>query len=922
MDIEFEETFLSKETTELLNNLTYQNYGILSNSNSTDLSSTNRLAICTDKLIIIINQNLQWPSLLNNPSPFKFFLNDKKSQTHNKQKVQLEQWIQDLIDSKNDSHFINIIRHVPKSTKHTQIFKQFFTLDEYKQSKYKSFQKQLQLMCKRSINNDTRSSLLRNNLKEADFKCLKEENNDEFNTHKILYDQIKLFDLDLYQFLSFLNPFSSGTAQENNLQDSFKLCKWNLSHKLQILFALTEYNQAFLFDCTKIQYDNTSNELNSNCDESNSKIEYEKIFDLKSQSKMINLTDFLILNTNLINCNNKHRSLDEYISEISKITPKIVSWGPRVYEKNQLAYELLLIGFKSNHIGIFYVYSNFKLELFKMIDLTDKINSIETDELVDTSLSKKLNFELSEIKLSDEGVLAIGLKDSRIFLYIFENESKFVCIQNVNLLGSIKKIDFCSFDNDNFVLVVQTLNQIGFFLINKIDLEQKSQFLYELNESRYTELIVKPVKNYLTQGMFKFIDFKILNNLNFLLIFENSFIDLLEMKIDDNLKIILSDQKVLNNCMDINFDAKLSSTFEPFKTSKNIFLSQNNYLLYQINDFTKSCLVQKKPANFQVNIYRLKNLTEREVKGFLSGKTSDQCLIKVNDFIWLFKHDLYLKNESFLKQIFGVVYENFKFYRTKLNGFETREHKLTYLKRVRILAFLMRNYFVTISSFETFNSGIETDMVDESSEESDFKDEDEMDVEQVVAKKESTEEEVIKTGSFYDHIFRETSLLIFKYHCLDLILESFRKGYDCLGDYEKLLLIFIGDFSIRKNFLQNDLDCEISGKEFEIWLKENTKKSLDKIENENLSLLLDKIRCDLCGRKFSFESNLDLAKIKCESGHQMNRCEKTLLSLNNFKYKRCCMCNSKWNYFEIENAELKIFGKFLLNRVDYCLFCD
>lgn len=132
---------LNKDSTELLNILTYHNYGLLSNADSIDLSQTNRLALCTDKAIFILNYNFEWPSIINNSSPFKFFFNNSKQTTNSqKQPVQFETWLQDLAETKNESFYVNIIRSVQKSNLFSNLFNSFFQLKiSYMQTNKKAF---------------------------------------------------------------------------------------------------------------------------------------------------------------------------------------------------------------------------------------------------------------------------------------------------------------------------------------------------------------------------------------------------------------------------------------------------------------------------------------------------------------------------------------------------------------------------------------------------------------------------------------------------------------------------------------------------------------------------------------------------------------------------------------------------------------
>jgi hypothetical protein len=175
--------------------------------------------------------------------------------------------------------------------------------------------------------------------------------------------------------------------------------------------------------------------------------------------------------------------------------------------------------------------------------------------------------------------------------------------------------------------------------------------------------------------------------------------------------------------------------------------------------------------------------------------------------------------------------------------------------------------------------------------------------------------EVIKSADYYKWIYRELSLIIFQQHCVSIIEQANRVGFEKMNNCERLMVAIMGDFCIRKNFFQDK-----SEKKLATWL---TKTFLDPklSEYEGLqNLIHNRMRCDVCARKFKFVDSNDLSRIECESGHVMARCEKTLLPLDNFKYKKCSMCNSKWNFVNED-----VFPHFVTQLDRYseaCLFCD
>ena len=132
-----------------------------------------------------------------------------------------------------------------------------------------------------------------------------------------------------------------------------------------------------------------------------------------------------------------------------------------------------------------------------------------------------------------------------------------------------------------------------------------------------------------------------------------------------------------------------------------------------------------------------------------------------------------------------------------------------------------------------------------------------------------------------------------------------------------MVLLLMGEFAIKKNLL-----TEL--KDLEKWLKENfLNKSNDNKLSINKTLafveLLNGLKCDLCGGIMEIEQSNELNSIKCTNQHEMMRCQKTLLPLNNFKFKSCSLCNSAWNCFS-KNDFPNFFQ--LFSDQNFCLFCN
>lgn len=198
---------LNFHSVEHLNSLTYYNYGDITSSNGCDLSSSNRLALCTDKCIFILSYNFMWPLSILNCSPAKFLndLNQEPKITHSsssairnseKNKLQIDSWKRDLHDSKNEAFYLNIIRSIKKSQRILDVYLSYFSIDEVLK-KSKSFHKNLTDMInlnKRFFNQERLSMNVENKNVETCQEKLKEANKEQFNLHKHLCNQTLVYD--------------------------------------------------------------------------------------------------------------------------------------------------------------------------------------------------------------------------------------------------------------------------------------------------------------------------------------------------------------------------------------------------------------------------------------------------------------------------------------------------------------------------------------------------------------------------------------------------------------------------------------------------------------------------------------------------------------------------------------------------------
>jgi hypothetical protein len=326
---------LKIKSTELLNTIKY-NYGKLGNSKCADLSESNRLAICTDRCIYLINLNLNWPQ-----PPTKYSANYKKLsknklETNNnntaKQSFNIDAWLQDLNESKNELIYLNLIRNVAQSSRIESVYKELISIEDT--LKRKSFHR-----------------LIREQVVKD--KDVIESNLDQYLKNKHFIDQIKLFDPDMFDYLSFLNPITNPNQEAKNnpanktlfsyFYYGFKYCKWNQNSNLHLLTVITACNQLLLFDCTLLNFDIRVNTMPVKNEDS-----YVNIFDTTTGSKCFNLSELWLIKQKSELITNKPNSIDQYFDNIKQILPLHVCWSkPIQLNQNNLVNYFILLKFLS-----------------------------------------------------------------------------------------------------------------------------------------------------------------------------------------------------------------------------------------------------------------------------------------------------------------------------------------------------------------------------------------------------------------------------------------------------------------------------------------------------------------------------------------------------------------------------------------------
>jgi hypothetical protein len=1009
--------------TELLNTMPYTNYGQFLNSNCSDLSNSNRLALATNKCIIILNLNLDWPSLISNSSPFKFFnLNNTTCGTKQlNQPIQLDSWIRDLNETRNESIYINVIRNINQSENIHQLYKKFYDLEENQLNKRKSFNRQLKDVISKNKslcieeeqlvqNNDASPSKISRRSKttqaglatnrENDINKFIEQNKEQYLNKKTNFEQSKIYDSYYYEYLSYLNPYLN---QNQSLIDSYKYLKWCPNNNLHLLAAITTTNQLIIFDCTKLQINNQTNILEKNNEEN---CEYISIFDLKTKSVSINLTELWMIKH--FKYSNPFKTYEEFILNINRMIPTSLCWSSSTIDYKNFQFDLIFVSFKSNEIGAFLIYKDDENKInLRLIDSFNMKTILEDekedeDELVELNLFKsdlpQIQINSLSLKLDDSnecGLLSIGLSNGNVFVIKLEIErDKFLNLRNeasknelklfqfnpiklkrVGCFGNVEKIELINFNSEDYLIIIQKENRLLFSIFNVNKLKQNEMVLnYQTNEKNHLNYNNNSpgFKNYLTKTFYKLIDFISIKNQNksefeFLLTFENSFIEYLNVVLENG-KLKINKKSLINDTNEIKFntfeviEARLikkenssqvldsspmslkQSANDLFKKTKKIFISSNKQILFQINDFSKAILVQKKPPDFHINIYRIRSLNNLIDDYLNSSFHVNRDLLQLNDYIWLFKRHLYLNHDLIFNQrSFNTFYSHLKSYNNLNTSTNASDESKSNLKRLRILCHYIESYYQISSSFNrVMQNKNKTDESESDSDESDEIEDDEQSSQNSKAAIEilPSEDTIIKSSSYYKSMFRELTINLFKHHSLNLISTTYVIGFNKLTNYERLILLVMGEFSINKNFFEN-FDIEIyakkspnkksqklDGMEIEKWLKTNltvitpNKKTIkldDNESNQSLADLVKGLKCNFCPKNLNIHKSNDLDKIVCEDGHSISRCQLTLLPLNFIKYNKCELCKSTWN--DIDSKDCPNIQK-LIPKQNHCLFCS
>ena len=320
----------------------------------------------------------------------------------------------------------------------------------------------------------------------------------------------------------------------------------------------------------------------------------------------------------------------------------------------------------------------------------------ENDEEVNENLVKSGRFLITSLHFTHDekshGLLSIGLSDGRSFITkltitkdrILEtiDDPKYTLVENPSSINelellpqieSVIKFELTPIGNSSSYLgVVLVESCVKIALLDILDDNEAAKVGIKHKLTHRLEYSPQDDDNSLIQGHFRVIDFKLIPestkkpSYDLILTFRNSLIDTIKLSITGS-KIELSK---VSSSSDLRLsDCKCKSDL--FKSTRQVFLSTNRCLLFQIVDFSKSILVQKQPPQFQVNVFHVKNNQSVSIFSDYYSTNPERTVAEQSDYLWYFKQMLYLNHDKLMSMIYQEFYDKLK--EIKLEPSETKK---------------------------------------------------------------------------------------------------------------------------------------------------------------------------------------------------------------------------------------------------------
>lgn len=310
---------------------------------------------------------------------------------------------------------------------------------------------------------------------------------------------------------------------------------------------------------------------------------------------------------------------------------------------------------KSNEIACFLVTKengNVKIELIDCINVSciEYINesnqAITKDETTLTSLLTLVTSDRTDLKevstitflngTNELGFLIIGAYNGSISISNFnlqmhtyhrDSNRKFFQIRNILRVGKIETINvYKIIENPEVIkilLVIKQLNTLSFLII---DFCIMKSFFSLSSKPLFYKICQKPdpnveKPNFTTKSHSKIIKIELIEEeinvtntiYKFWAIFENSVIKILKLKVNFNSETLLTesleilDDFIINDTVQLKFDScKISKeTNDQFKMTRELFLSNDNSIIFQVNDYSKLELAARKITQLEINLYQI-----------------------------------------------------------------------------------------------------------------------------------------------------------------------------------------------------------------------------------------------------------------------------------------------------------------------------
>ena len=387
---------------------------------------------------------------------------------------------------------------------------------------------------------------------------------------------------------------------------------------------------------------------------------------------MINLTELWLSKYRAnIQLSRKPKTLDEYYERILQLIPIHLAWSEpfKILTLNKEA-EILFVTMKSNEIACFLISKeseNVRIELIYLIntaeievlnehddDIIEDESSVET--LISFMTSKRIDSkQVSTVTFLNAtnkfGFLVLGFGNGSILIsninlqlhsYIKDFRPKFFQVKNILKLGKIESVDAYKIiettESIQVLLVIKQLNTLTFVCV---DFDNKKESFSVISKPLFHKICQNKnskddKQNFVIKSHSKIIKIelmdKIINKNNSVLKFwtvsENSVIRVIKLKVKFNIEkstteyLEIIGDHIINDSVQLKFDTNRISkdSNEQFKMTRELFMSNDNSIIFQINDYSKLELAVRKVTQLEINLYQI-NQHENIIEKILPTST-------------------------------------------------------------------------------------------------------------------------------------------------------------------------------------------------------------------------------------------------------------------------------------------------------------